>query len=647
MRLVVLALVLFALPVSTSAATTGNAPTVDDFVKFAEFTSVKISPTGKYLAVAMPDGDQTGLQIIDISDPEAGFKATAAYRFSRLEHVAQLYWSSDERVVFETTRETDLVGDSVPRMTGRIYAINADGSDKLVIQGSKRNWTGEFALVMDPLREDPDHVLIYRKHYGKTAAEIVRLATRADGESEILATTPFTSKYIGEDGFVLDSALNVRVAWQRDPFDGSLHFAYRKNNQAEWSVREISRERSFTPVGFLPDDKSLVVQRNGKPLGYFVLDIDSMTYEPLLTDDTVIASYAIHNLNGRSVIGAAFEDGKLENRFIDKEHPDARLYRTLEQAFEGLHVRITSATRDNRLAVIAVSADRLPTDYYLFDARTNQASFLLASRQWLDPATLAVRKPVRFEARDGVMLHGYLTLPRGRKAENLPLVTIVHGGPHGIRHGSLFDFEAQLLASRGYAVLQTNFRGSGGYGQPFLEAGWRNWGRKIQDDIADGVNWAVEQGIADAERLCIYGASFGGYSVLAQLTRSPDLFKCGFAFVGIYDLEMMFDVGDVSYRADGEAYLERVLGTDPQELREQSPVHHVDQIEAALYVAHGREDVRAHVNHYLALLDALDAAGIEYEKMLKHQEGHGFYQMDNRVELYSELVDFIDRHIGD
>lgn len=638
----ILIFVLFALSASLVHAA---APTIEDFAKFEEFSAVKISPTGKYLAVAMPSGDQTGLQIIDISVPEKGFVSTAAFRFPKLEHVLNIHWVSDDRVAFETTRELDIVGDSVPRLTGMIYAINADGSGKMVVQGSRRGRTNEFGYVLDPLPDDPEHLLIYRSEYGKKPAEVVRISALDDPRDEVIATSPFATKFIGSDGFVLDSAGNVRIAWQPDPFDESLHFAYRKDNQSEWVIRNIKKEEAFSPIGFLADNKTLVIENFGRPLGYFALDLETFERKPLLTSNTVEASYPL--MHKHELLGATFEDGRLENRFIDKTHRVAKLYELLGQAFEGLHVDITSLTRDGKRAVVAVSADRLPTDYYLFDTETSQANFLMASRQWLDPAYLSERQPVSFKARDGVTLHGYLTLPKGKEPKNLPLVTIVHGGPHGPRDGWLYDAEAQMLAGRGYAVLQTNFRGSGGYGADFLEMGWRNWGTRIQDDIADGVHWAVEQGIADKNRLCIYGASFGGYSVLAQLTRSPELFKCGFAFVGIYDLEMMYQVGDTQFYSEGEAVLDRYIGKDNEQLRAQSPIHFVDRIKAGLYVAHGREDQRAHVNHYLSLLKALDAANIPHKKMLKYKEGHGFYDLDNRVELYSELVDFIDAHIGE
>lgn len=635
--------ILLALMTAAGFTSGVNAATipVEDFAKFPEFTSPVISPDGKHLAVAMPSGGQTGLQIIDISNPAKGFRSTAAYRFPKLEHVLRIHWASNKRVVFETTREYDVVGDIQPRLTGIIYAINADGSDKSVIFGTRqRVYQEEYAFVIDSLIESPDHVLVLERHYGKHSPKISRLNVN-NGSLETIAASPFD-----DGGFVLDGNAFPRVAFKYDGMDESLHIAFRRDVNEEWKTRQVPKKGGFFPAGFTREGV-FVVENLGEPLGLFRYDIESDDTSPLLTDDTVEAGGLLTSFDGRALIGATFHDGVPENRYFDADHPQTRIRQMLDRSFPGTHVRITSATTDERKLLLEVTADRLPTEYYLFDVDANRADFLMSSYQWLDPARLGVRQPVTFTSRDGVELHAYLTLPVGtEKPENLPLVTIVHGGPHGVRDTWYFDHEAQLLASRGYAVLQTNYRGSGGYGNAFGEAGWKRWGTRIQEDITDGVLWAIEQGIADKDRLCIYGASFGGYSVLSQLTREPDLYKCGFAFVGIYDLEHMLKVGDVPFYAEGEAFLQRVLGDDTASLRAQSPVHGVDRIKAGLYIAHGREDKRAHYSHFGILEKALKKADVPYESMVKHKEAHGFVDMDNRIELYTELVDFIDAHIG-
>jgi acylaminoacyl-peptidase len=292
-----------------------------------------------------------------------------------------------------------------------------------------------------------------------------------------------------------------------------------------------------------------------------------------------------------------------------------------------------------------VSSDKEPGALYLLDTQSGKLTELLRSMPWLNPSLLADREAIKLKARDGLDLYGYITLPKGKQTK-LPLIIIPHGGPHGIRDSWVFDREAQLFANRGYAVLQVNFRGSGGYGRQFLVSGFQKWHTTMQDDLTDAVNWAVAEGIADRNRLCIYGGSYGGYSALMSPIREPDLYKCAVGYVGVYDMPLMYGRGDVPARPEGRTYLERVIGTDENELRAMSPVYNLDKLKAALFLVHGEKDVRAHFQHYKELTAALDARGYAYEFLTKPKEGHGFFKEENNIELYTKMLTFFDKHIG-
>ena len=216
---------------------------------------------------------------------------------------------------------------------------------------------------------------------------------------------------------------------------------------------------------------------------------------------------------------------------------------SLMRAFPGSNVRITSTTADGSLAIVFVDSDVNPGDYYLFDTKTMRAEFLRATRTWIDPRQMRPRKPIEVTARDGVKLHGYLTQPAGTGPQ--PLVVLPHGGPHGIRDTWEFDWEAQLLASRGYAVLQINFRGSAGYGMDFETAGYRQWGAGMQDDVTDATRWAIEQKVTEPNRICIFGGSYGAFAALMGAAREPDLYRCAVGYAGIYDLELMLSSADI------------------------------------------------------------------------------------------------------
>ena len=259
---------------------------------------------------------------------------------------------------------------------------------------------------------------------------------------------------------------------------------------------------------------------------------------------------------------------------------------------------------------------------------------------------MAEMKPISFKARDGLEINGYLTLPKG-KSNDLPMVMLVHGGPHGVRDYWGYDSEVQLLANRGYAVMQLNYRGSGGYGQEFLESGFLKWGTEMQDDLTDGALWAVNEGIVDKNRLCIYGASYGGYAALMSSVREPDLYKCAIGYVGVYDVESFTSVGNIPGFRAGAAYLKAVIPEDPETRKAFSPSKQVRKIKAELFLVHGKMDRQAHYKNYEILTRELDAIGKDYKSMVKDTEEHGFTIEENKIELYNEMIAFLDENIGE
>jgi dipeptidyl aminopeptidase/acylaminoacyl peptidase len=261
---------------------------------------------------------------------------------------------------------------------------------------------------------------------------------------------------------------------------------------------------------------------------------------------------------------------------------------------------------------------------------------------------MARMEPVTLRARDGLALHGYLTWPAGKEAaQRLPLVVYLHGGPYGVRDSWGFDAEVQLLASRGYAVLQLNFRGSGGYGVPFMQAGFRQWGAAMQDDVSDATRWAITQGIADPGSICIFGASYGGYAALEGAVRDPDLYKCAIGYVGIYDLRLMYARGDIPQSIFGENYLKMVLGENENELYDRSPIAHVDRLKATVMLIVGGADERVPPVQGERLHEVLLARKIEHEWLYQRTEGHGFYAEAHLVDMYEKLLALLDRQIGD
>jgi dipeptidyl aminopeptidase/acylaminoacyl peptidase len=253
---------------------------------------------------------------------------------------------------------------------------------------------------------------------------------------------------------------------------------------------------------------------------------------------------------------------------------------------------------------------------------------------------------MRFTASDGTQLEAILTVPAGASMNDLPMVLLPHGGPFEIDDNWFYDRDAQFLASRGYLVLQVNYRGSGGRGPNFVKSGYGKWGTRIQQDLIDGVKWAEAQHFADPKRVCVYGASFGGYSAMMTVIRAPGLFKCAVGYAGIYDLAMMYDKGDIRDDDSGVNYLKAAIGTDPAVLTANSPDKQADKIDVPVLLIHGEADQRAPFAQAKAMRAALDAAHKPYEWLTKPDEGHGFYNEQNNVDMYNHLQDFLSKYIG-
>ena len=303
---------------------------------------------------------------------------------------------------------------------------------------------------------------------------------------------------------------------------------------------------------------------------------------------------------------------------------------------------------DGKKILVSVTSDRNPGELYLYDRDTTKARFLMRNRQWLDPEKMAEVKPIKIRSRDGIDLYGYLTIPRGKSLKsNLPLIVNPHGGPIGPRDNWNFNFEAQMFASRGYMVLQLNFRGSGGYGQAFQDLAHREWGGKMQDDLTDATLWAIKEGHADPKRICIYGGSYGGYASLMGVAKEQGLYQCAVGYVGIYDLPMMYTKGDIPERDSGRRYLERTIGRDQAELKARSPAELAHKIKVPVFLAAGARDVRAPPEHTEAMRDALIKAGNPAEVVIiQTGEMHGFYDEKNSLNLYTKMMAFFDKHIG-
>ena len=638
----------------TTLQASAATPSVEDFVKHPAFSSAKISPTGEYLALTVDQGEQDILTVMRTSD----LKIIKVNQLPDKKSIGSFYWVSPDRLMFNAVKK--MGGYAQPFSTGEWYAVNADGSQArpLIYYGTRdatqrgKTVGRERFSLLDTLRDDDQNVIMQvtspRSSEG-VGTEVVRMDT-VSGRRTSLGRAPKENCSIALDAekqprfAVCSSSKN-----EEGEFDERTEL-YRRDDKG-WTLVNASKSdgKHLSVITTTANGTVYAEQSDGKaPAAIGTLDTATGTFEPLLQDPVADVSDYIWSTDETTLIGAVTEAGAPAVKLIDETHPDAEIYASLASAFEGQLVDFSSQTRDGKKIVVSVRSDSNPGELYLYDRDTGKARFLMSSRPQLDKSQMATVKPFKFTARDGKDIHGYLTLPHGSDGKNLPMIVNPHGGPIGPRDNWGFNGETQLLASRGYAVLQVNYRGSGGYGKAFQDAGHQQWGQAIQNDIIDATQWAIKQGHADKDRICIYGGSFGGYSSLMAPIRAPGMFKCTFGYVGVYDIDMMFKKGDIPERESGQRFLRRTHGTDSKTWAENSPAKRASEVKIPVYLAAGARDVRTPPEQTELMNKALVAAGNPPEGMIiQSGEMHGFYDVENRVNLYTEMLKFFGRHIGD
>ncbi|WP_028108610.1 alpha/beta hydrolase family protein [Ferrimonas futtsuensis] len=644
-RLISMLAILLALPAWAAE------PPVEHFAKASQAYSVKISPKGDHLAMLTKSD---GKQVVAILDTDT-LKLRHGIRYKGNGQVGAYYWASNDRLV--TTKEYLKGWVAQPQDYGELMAVDFNGKQPLYLFGynSGKSSTGTrlgkgsdpiqaWGSMIDPLPEDEDYVLIKStpmSSKGDRNATVFKVNIH-NGKRKKVAYAP-----VAYSGFLTDHDGEVRfVAGTNN--DGFYKMFYREGQGDDWTLfyDEKSNEGEIYPISFASKDEVYVLDDNDHTLQALKkVNLKTGKSKIIYRDDVVNPQSPKFSADGRNLYALEVEPGYPSYVFVDSKSRDAQTLKGLLQAFPGHQVAITSQTLDGNLAVVLAYSDTNPGTYYLYDRKKNNVRPLLAKRGWVDPKTAATVEPFSFKARDGMTIHGYLTVPAGKEAKNLPLVVNPHGGPHGPRDYWEYNGETQMLASRGMAVLQVNFRGSGGYGRNYEEAGYRNWGSKIQYDIIDATRYMIEQGKVDKDNICIYGGSFGGYSALQAPILAPDLFQCAIGFAGVYDLELMYEVGDIPTRKSGVRYLKDVVGEDDSNMKAFSPVHNVDKLKIPLLIIHGGEDERVPIEHAEALRKALDEHKLSYKWVELDKEGHGVFDEKTRIEVYGEILSFLDDNL--
>ncbi len=618
---------------------------VEDFFRKLEIDALSLSPTGKYLAARALINGNRNVVILDSKT----MKTISIHHFGDGEReVGNVGWLNDERIFASMVTKVGPLEQ--PAATGFLFAANADGSKKIQLLPQKTR-AGKAAKTptgyrrVSDLKHDPDHILISKTPRGSSRSHAY-LVNVYNGRQKRVLRGPVERNSFGTDN---DGVIRINQGWSEDYKIKTV--LYREGSDSEWQkIDERNTELStYRFIKFNRDNSKFYyfLSEKGKPSAIYLYDPktkqSNLVHE--IKGDFDIEGY-IESIDEKELLGVVREKGKMSKEYFDMHQQEAQLYKELDAAFPDDFVRVNQITNDQTKFLLFVHSDRNPGDYYIFDSTKGTVDLLLRPRSQLLTSDMAERRPFEFEARDGLNIRGYLTLPNTNKKKH-PLVVLVHGGPYGVKDSWFFDVEAQFLANNGYAVMQVNYRGSDGRGLDFIYDNYRKVGKEMQDDLTDATLWAINEGYTDKNRVCIYGASYGGYASMMGVVKEPDLYQCAIAYAGVNDISIQADSSDTRFSKNGRKFLEEAWNAyDEDFVRERSAIYHLDNLKAALFLVHGKEDKRTPYKNYTVLADALDKRNYPYESLVKDFEGHGFRDIDNQRELYTKILAFLEKHIG-
>ena len=616
--------ILFLFPGTTSANELPPLIPLEDFFRNPEKTSFQLSPGGEYVAYLAPWQKRLNIYVQKVGEKEGERVTNVAER-----DIARYLWVSDDRLVY--------LKDEAGNENWSIFGISRTGGEAQDLTP----FADVQARLIEALRFNPEHVLISLNNRDKRFHDAYRLNVNT-GDIELLVEN--NRSYVS---YRADHSGIIRLATATDGVNVTLFSRKSEEDEFKPILRTNFRER-VKPLFFTYDNRHFFASSNlGRDkTAIFVIDPETGEEIKKVYENRLVDVYRVHRSDKRKVVeGASYNFEKWEHTFFDNYARD--IFQRLEGKFPGMEVSIGSRNLEEDQYLVRTRSVKTPGSYYHLDLATFELTLLSDIAPWIDPVQMGEVHPIAYLSRDELTIYGYLTLPKGVKPVNLPVVINPHGGPWS-RNSWRYSAKTQFLANRGYAVLQMNYRGSTGYGRTFWEASFKQWGKKMLDDVTDGVRWLIAEGVVDPERVGIYGGSFGGYTTLAAITLTPELYVCGVDYVGISNIFTWLDSFPPYWESWREMAYEMVGHPERDEelLRAASPVFHVERIRAPLLIAQGSNDPRVKKAESDQMVEALQSRGIDVPYMVKENEGHGFRLEENRLEFYRAMEQFLAKHLG-
>ena len=603
---------------------------LEDFFRNSERTGYQLSPDGSYISYMAPYKDRLNVFVrrVDESDEHA-IRITNETERS----VAGYMWADNQRLLYMK----DTAGDE----NYQLYGVHRDGSDDRAYTA----FDGVRTSLIDDLEEQQGVVMIGMNKRNPEVFDPYRLNIET-GELTLLAENPGNIQ-----GWMTDHDGRLRVATAI--VDGvNTQILYRDTEDESFKPVLTTNFRDVVSfMEFTPDNKEVYAATNLHRDKTILVRMNPATCEELevLYENERYDIASISYSRKRKKLLSVYCTGHKEpvRHYFDAE--EEQLRQRIKAHFPNQRYGIADTDKAEENYLIYVGGDRTRGSYWHYNALTDEAKKIADLAPWIKSDEMNAMHPVCYTTRDGLQIEAYLTLPDGLTpdtAKQLPVVVNPHGGPWA-RDCWGYSSEVQFLSNRGYAVFQMNFRGSTGYGRHFLEASYKQWGLKMQDDITDGVKWLIEKGIANPNRIAIYGGSYGGYATLAGLTFTPDLYACGIDYVGVSNLFTFMQTIPPYWRPMLEMMYEQVGHPehDADQLAATSPALHADKIKVPLFVAQGANDPRVNKAESDQMVEALRQRGVVVEYMVKDNEGHGFHNQENRFDFYRAMERFLKAHL--
>ena len=609
---------------------------VEDYFKTPEAYSFQLSPDGKYIAYMKrrKSGER------DLYLKETSTEKETLLKKQDEDLIRGFYWKSDDRILYLQ----DKGGDE----NYHVYGVDVDGendSDLTPFEGVK-------VTIIATLKDDEEHVIVQMNKDNPRQEEPYRLNIKT-GEVTKLYTVNEGDDPVAAYNF--DRKGNLRAITR--VVDGvNTELLYKVDGDFQRvKLTEFGDSfgiSSFNTNSENPDDAYVVSNLEGDKTEIQLYDLkENKKIKTVFNNDTFDVS-GISLSRKRDYEIDYFKYTGEKTVIIPVSDTYKKIHARLKKEFGEKQFFTVGKTDEETHYMVLVTSDKIYGEYYLYDVQKDEVKLLYKLLPQLKAEHMASMKPISFKSRDGLTIHGYITLPGDYKnGQKVPLIVNPHGGPQGIRDQWGFNPEAQLFASRGYATLHVNFRVSGGYGKKFLKAGFGEIGRKAMDDVEDGIDFVIDQGWVDKDRVAIYGASHGGYAVLRGMTKTPEKYACGVDYVGVSNLNTFMETIPPYWEKYRE-FLYKIwynpgIAEEKKIMDEISPALQVDKIKKPLFVVQGANDPRVNIDEADQMVESLRNRGVEVPYMVKYDEGHGFGKEENRLDLYKAMMGFFAEHLKD